>query len=84
VSILAIAVAGLSDAKTRKIVLDSWLAASGSGVKQDDVQLGGRTVTRIDYGDDGAKDYVISENGATIVITSADEALATEAIKALP
>jgi hypothetical protein len=65
-------------------VLDSWLAASGSGINRDDVDLGGRTVTRIDYGDDGAKDYVVSESGATIVITTADEALATEAIKALP
>jgi hypothetical protein len=83
-SILAIAVDGLSDAKTRQIVLDSWLAASGSGINRDDVDLGGRTVTRIDYGDDGAKDYVVSESGATIVITTADEALATEAIKALP
>jgi hypothetical protein len=83
-SILAIAVDGLSDAKTRQIVLDSWLAASGSGISRDDVDLGGRTVTRIDYGDDGAKDYVVSESGATIVITTADEALATEAIKALP
>jgi hypothetical protein len=83
-SILAIAVDGLSDAKTRKIVLDSWLAASGSGIKREDVELGGRTVTRIDYGDDGAKDYVVGENGAVVVVTTADEALATEAIKALP
>ena len=42
------------------------------------------TVTRIDYGDDGTKDYVVTRDGAVIVITSADEALATAAIKALP
>jgi hypothetical protein len=83
-SMLAIAVDGLSDAKTRQIVLDSWLAASGSGIKREDVDLGGRTVTRIDYGDDGAKDYVVTENGAVVVITTADEAVATDAIKALP
>jgi hypothetical protein len=41
-------------------------------------------VTRIDYGADGAKDYVISGDGATIVITTADEAIATAAITALP
>lgn len=81
---IAIAVDGLSNAKTRKIVLDSWLAASGSGVKKEDVDLGGRTVTRVDYGDDGAKDYVVTEDGAVIVITTADETLATDAIKVLP
>jgi hypothetical protein len=83
-SILAIAVEGLSEAKTRTIVLNSWLSASGAGVTQEDVELGGRTVTRIDYGDDGAKDYVVSGDGAIIVVTSADEALATSAIEALP
>ena len=83
-SLLAIAVDGLSDAKTRKIVLDSWLSASGSGITKEDVDLGGKTVTRIDYGDDGAKDYVVTEDGAVVVITTADEAAATEAIKALP
>ena len=41
-------------------------------------------MTRIDYGADGAKDYVISGDGATIVITTADEAIATAAITALP
>ena len=49
-SIIAFAIDGLTEAKTRKIVLDAWLSASGAGVTQSDVQLGGRTVTRIDYG----------------------------------
>ena len=83
-SLIAFTVEGLSDAKTRGIVLDSWLSASGSGVTKSDVELGGMTVTRIDYGDDGTKDYVVTRDGAVIVITSADEALATAAIKALP
>ena len=76
-SIIAFAVDGLSDAKTRDIVLDSWLSASGAGVTRSDVQLGGTTVTRIDYGDDGTKDYVVTRDGAVVVITTADEALAT-------
>ncbi|HKF85273.1 MAG TPA: hypothetical protein VKB30_05760 [Candidatus Limnocylindrales bacterium] len=83
-SMLAFAIEDLTEAKTRQIVVDSWLSASGAGVTRQDVELGGRTVTRIDYGDDGAKDYVVSDGRAVIVITAADEALATAAIKALP
>jgi len=83
-SIIAFAVEGLSDAKTRGIVLDSWLSASGAGVVRSDVQLGGTTVTRIDYGDGGTMDYVVTRDGALVVITTADEALATAAIAAMP
>ena len=83
-SIIAFAVDGLSDAKMRGIVLDSWLSATGSGVTMSDVELGGTTATRIDYGDDGTKDYVVTRDGAVVVITTADEAVATAAIEAMP
>ena len=83
-SIIAFSIDGLSDAKIRTIVLDSWLSATGSGVTQSDVELGGATVTRIDYGDDGTKDYVLTRDGAVVVITTGDEALATAAIEAMP
>ena len=83
-SIIAFAVEGLTDAETRDIVLDSWLSASGAGVTRSDVQLGGTTVTRIDYGDDGTMDYVVTRDGAVVVITTGDEALATAAIEAMP
>ena len=48
------------------------------------MELGGTTVTRIDYGDGGSKDYVVTRDGAVVVITTADEALATAAIEAMP
>lgn len=83
-SMFAVSVAGLSDAKTKALVLNAWLAASGAGVEQTAVTLGGKELTRIDYGDDKAKDYVLAEDGAVIVITTADEALATAAVTALP
>ncbi len=41
-------------------------------------------MTRIDYGDGGTKDYVVTRDGAVVVITTADEALATAAIEAMP
>ena len=83
-SLIAFAVDGLSDDKMRGIVLDSWLSATGSGVTMSDVELGGTTVTRIDYGDDGTKDYVVTRDGAVVVITTKDEAIATAAIEAMP
>jgi hypothetical protein len=83
-AMIAMAVDGLSEAKTKQIVLDSWLSASGSGVDRSDIELGGRTVTRIDYGDEGPKDYVVGGDGAVIVITTADESVAADAVKALP
>jgi hypothetical protein len=83
-SLIAFAVDGLSDAKMRGIVLDSWLSATGSGVTMSDVELGGTTVTRIDYGDGRTKDYVVTRDGAVVVITTADEAVATAAIEAMP
>src|SRR4051812_33854958 len=50
-SIFAVAVKGLSDVKAKQFVVDSWLSASGPGITRKDVTLGGREVTRVDYGD---------------------------------
>lgn len=83
-SILAVAIDGLSEDTTKQIVMDSWLAASGAGIERTDVDWSGKTLTAIDYGDGGAKDYVLAEDGAVLVITSMDEALAKTAVAALP
>jgi hypothetical protein len=66
------------------LVKDSWLAASGAGVKEDQVTLGGRTFTRIDYGDQGTKNYILAEDNKVIVIETADADLAAQAAAALP
>ena len=83
-SMFALAVDGLTEAKTKALVLDSWLSATGAGVTQSEVELGGRTLTKIDYGDDGANDYVLAGDGAVIVFTTADEELAAATVAALP
>jgi hypothetical protein len=83
-SILAVAVNGLPAAKVFPIVLDSWLAATGAGVTQDKVTLGGIEFTRVDYGDKGALDYVGTKNEVVIVITTSDPAVAAAAAAALP
>ena len=43
------------------------ISATGPGIEQQPVSLGGREVTRIDYGDDGAKDYLVTSGDAVIV-----------------
>ena len=46
--------------------------------------VGGREVTRVDYGDGGPIDYVLSTPEGVFIVTTADEDLAAEALPALP
>ena len=66
------------------MVLETLLAASGDGVTKDTVTLAGQAWTRIDYGDGGTLDYVLTDGANVIVITTADAALAEQAAAALP
>lgn len=83
-SILAVSVEGLDGPAVETIVLDSWLAASGAGVAKETVTLAGREFTRIDYGDEGTRDYVLVEDGIVLVITTASAELAGATAAALP
>jgi hypothetical protein len=83
-TIFVVEVKGMPLETMRKLVLDSWLAASGAGVTSSEVTLGGHQFTRYDYGDEGTKDYVAAANGHVLVITTADAAVAEQAAAALP
>ena len=83
-TMLAIAVTGMSTDSMKALVLDSWLAASGAGVKTTTVTLSGRTFTQVDYGDNGTKDYLLVEQGRVVIIETATADLATQAAAALP
>jgi hypothetical protein len=83
-SILALSVVGMDIGKVENLVFDSWLAASGAGVSRTPVTLNGETWTRLDYGDDLAKDWVRAADDRVYVITTADEALAEQAAAAIP
>jgi len=74
---------GMPIAKTKALVLDSWLSASGAGVTHDKVTLAGKEWERIDYHDDGPKDYVRTDGDDVIVITSSDPAQAEQAAKTI-
>jgi hypothetical protein len=82
-SILIVTVDGMPVAQTRKLVLDSWLAATGDGVKTSDITLGGKPWTKIDYGDGGTFDYVHTDDTHVIVVTTADANVAEQTAAAL-
>lgn len=83
-SLLAISVKGMKRDALKALALDAWLAATGAGVKLDTATLAGVEFTRVDYGDGGAKDYVLAEADLVIIIETADAALAEQAAAALP
>ena len=83
-SILAFSVAGMPVADVQTFVLGSWLSASGAGVKQEPIKLAGDDWIRVDYGDDGTKDYVRATDSIVYIVTTADAALAEQAAAALP
>ncbi|HEY8869403.1 MAG TPA: hypothetical protein VIM30_08420 [Candidatus Limnocylindrales bacterium] len=82
-TIVAISVPGMKPDALRALVLNAWLVATGPGVKTDSIALAGRAFSRVDYGDKGALDYVLSLTDRVIVIQTADANLAGQAAAAL-
>jgi hypothetical protein len=68
----------------RSLVLDSWLVADAEGVTTEEVELGGKTMTHVDYGDDFPDAYLYSLGDVAIIIHSGSEQLAEAAAEALP
>jgi hypothetical protein len=82
--IQAITVDGMPIDAMKALVMQTWLPAIGAGATQSEVTLAGKPWTRIDLGDGGTMDYVMSEAPNVIVITTADPKLAEQAAAALP
>jgi hypothetical protein len=68
----------------RSLVLNSWLVSNAEGVTTEEVELGGKTVTRVDYGGDTPDAYVYSLGDVVVIIHSGSEDLAAQAAEALP
>ncbi len=83
-TILALRVTGMKSATLQKIVLDTWLSATGPGVKTSAITLGGQAFTKVDYGDGGPLSYITARGDLVIVIETAVPDLATKAAAALP
>jgi hypothetical protein len=83
IAILAFRLPGADGAKLRAAILETWLSSTAQGVTTKDVTLGGKTVTKVDYGDGSAFEYVYSKGDVVIDLETSDEAIATEVIAAL-
>lgn len=66
------------------LVLDSWLVADAEGVTSEQMELGGKTVTHIDYGDEFQDAYLYSLGDTAVIIQSGSPDLAEAAAEALP
>lgn len=70
-------------AKLKAAVLDGWLSASVEGVANTTVTLGGKTLTKVDYGDAQPSEYVYVVDDAVIVIETLDPDVASAVAQAL-
>ena len=68
----------------QSLVLNSWLVADAEGVTTEQVELGGKAMTHVDYGDDSPGAYVYSSGDTAIIIHSGSPDLAAAAAEALP
>ena len=83
VAILGFRLPGADGAKLRSAILETWLSSTAEGVKTTTPTLGGKQVTKVDYGDGSAFEYVYSQGDVVIDIETSDEAIATEVIAGL-
>jgi hypothetical protein len=77
-SIVAFRLPGKDGTKLRDAIVDTWLSANVAGVTKSDVTLGGKQLTKIDYGDAGTVEYVYKGPDYVVVIDTSDPAVATE------
>jgi hypothetical protein len=80
----ALSVRGMDAKALKAFVLDSWLQASGTGVTREQAKVGGRDVTRVDYGGGGIIHYVLPGAGAVYIVSTSDKDIAAQALAALP
>jgi hypothetical protein len=71
-------------AKLKAAIVDTWLSANAAGVKRTDITLGGKPVTKVDYDDGSAIEYVYAKADYVVVIETADAKIAEEIAAKLP
>jgi hypothetical protein len=64
--------------KLRAAITDTWLSAGATGVKSTTTELGGKSLTKVDYGDGSTIEYVYAKDDYVIVIDTSDVNVATQ------
>lgn len=83
-TVLGFRVPGVSAAKLKPAVLQTWLLAGATGVTTKETTVSGVQVTEVAYAGDTSVSYVALRKDAVIVVQSGDAALAAAALTALP
>jgi hypothetical protein len=65
-------------AKLKAAIIDTWLSAGAEGVKSSTITLGGKSLTKVDYGDGSTIEYVYAKDDYVIVIDTSDVGIATQ------
>lgn len=78
-SIIAFRLPKADLAKLRSAIIDTWLSAAAVGVQKTTVTLGGKSLTKVDYGDGSTIEYVYAKDDYVIVIDTSDVDVATQA-----
>jgi hypothetical protein len=77
-SIIAFRLPNADLAKLRAAIIDTWLSAGADGVKSTTITLGGKSLTKVDYGDGSTIEYVYAKDDYVIVIDTSDLDVATQ------
>jgi hypothetical protein len=82
-SIIAFRLPKADLAKLKAAIIDTWLSAGAEGVKSTTITLGGKSLTKVDYGDGSTIEYVYAKDDYVIVIDTADVGIATQVARQL-
>jgi hypothetical protein len=74
---------GVDPAKLHAAIVETWLSSTAAGVKTAHVTIAGKAVTRIDYGDGSALEYVVQVGDVVIDVEADDPAVAQAVIAAI-
>ena len=83
-TVLGFRVPGVSAAKLKPAVLQTWLLTGATGVTTKETTVSGVQVTEVAYAGDTSVSYVALRKDAVIVVQSGDAALGAAALTALP
>jgi hypothetical protein len=82
-AVFAYRVSGLKGPALGKVVVDGFVAAS-AGATTAMATIGGKQVTHVMYGAGGLDDYVFVKGDVVFDVATADPALASQALAAIP
>jgi hypothetical protein len=84
VTIIGFRVVGVDGTPVRQAIIQSWMAAAGSGVTTSTSTISGKSVIKVDYGDGGPLDYVYVHGEDVFDVSTADTTLAATVLGQLP